>query len=62
MKAYITGNTYEHRDELRRSGAIWNKDAKRWEIEIREHGMKRNDGELYRLRKLGGLRIDREVR
>jgi hypothetical protein len=55
---YITGNTFEHRDEIRRSGAEWNSEKKRWELSVQDHGFKRNDGEVYRLRKLRGLKVE----
>lgn len=54
---FVTGNTFEHKQEIRRAGAAWNKDAKRWELDVVEHGFKRTDGEIYRLRKLPGLRV-----
>lgn len=55
---YITGNTYPHREALRRAGATWNPDAKRWEIELREAEAVRSAGPLGSLRRLG-LRIER---
>lgn len=56
----ISGNTYTHKDTLRTEGAKWNSDRKVWTIEIRERGMKRNDGILVKLRRLGGLTLTRE--
>lgn len=58
-KFYITGNTFEHRDAIRRTGARWNKEDQRWELEVQEHGFKRNDGDVYVLRKLAGLHVER---
>lgn len=54
---HITGNTYAHRDAIRKTGAAWNKTEKRWELTVRCAGMKRNDGAYYTLRKLPGLNV-----
>ena len=45
----IIGNTYEHRDAIRSTGAKWDKTAKVWILEVVE----------YQLRKLPGLRVER---
>ena len=55
----ITGNTYEHRAALRRAGATFDQDTKAWTLEVVEHGFRRNDGLVYQLRKLPGLRVER---
>ena len=56
QKSYIiTGNTYQHRDALRRAGATWDKEAKVWRLTVTTRGFRRTDGAYYQVRDLPGL-------
>ena len=59
-KYIISGNTFEHREEIARQGAIWNKEKKVWVLDVIEKGFKRNDSAIYYLKKLSGLKIEKE--
>jgi hypothetical protein len=54
----ITGNTYNHRDAIKRAGGRWDADRKCWTLEIVVSGMQRNDRVLVDLRRTPGLVIE----